>query len=334
MKDEEAGLSIPARTIPTPRTVSPEAQAFLSRGLPFAPPEISHNDKEAWRAYIAQTEKFMEPVLVARAKETPARFADHRLSSSTLYEVTPEGIAPEDSDKVLFNIHGGGFIFGRGMAAAYTALPLAGKAGLKSFAIDYRMPPDHPFPAGLDDTLEAYRFLLARYDPEKIAVEGSSAGANLAAAVILRARDEGLPLPGACVLHTAAVDISESGDTFKTNVELDVVLRKPQPNMMRLYAGDHDMRDPYLSPVFGDFSKGFPPTILVSGTRDILLSSTVMMHRALRRAGLSAELHVFEAMPHGGFGHTTPEDRELRAECARFVRERLGATSAVYCVLA
>src|SRR5262249_10314861 len=160
-------------------------------------------------------------------------------------------------------------------------------------------PPDHPYPVPLDDTLEAYRFLLERYDPKKIAVEGSSAGANLAAAVILRARDEGLPLPGACVLHTAAVDISESGDTFQTNAVIAVGLRAPHPEIWRLYAGGHDMRHPYLSPVFGDVSKGFPPTILLSGTRDTLLSPTVMMHRALRRAGVDAELHVFEAMPHG-----------------------------------
>jgi acetyl esterase/lipase len=85
------------------------------------------------------------------------------------------------------------------------------------------------------------------------------------------------------------------------------------------------MRDPWLSPLFGDFSKGFPPTILVSGTRDMLLSPTVMMHRALRRAGIEAELHVFEAMPHGGLGGASPEDRELQQEIAGFIRRKLQA---------
>jgi acetyl esterase/lipase len=155
-------------------------------------------------------------------------------------------------------------------------------------------------------------------------VHGSSAGANLAAAVTLKARDKGLPLPGACSLHTAAVDLTDSGDTFQTNILIDVVLQRPQGETMALYIGGHDPRDPYLSPVFADFGKGFPPTILVSGTRDVLLSPTVMMHRALRRAGLKAELHVFEAMPHGGFGETAPEDRELQGEIARFWHEHLG----------
>lgn len=159
------------------------------------------------------------------------------------------------------------------------------------------MPPNHPFPAGLDDAMDAYRFMLERYEPQHVAIEGSSAGANLAAAMILRARDEGLPMPGACALHTAALDLTHSGDSFATNAVIDVVLRGPQLQTMLLYAGGHDMRHPYLSPIFADFGKGFPPTILVSGTRDLLLSPTVMMHRALRRADVEAELHVFEAMP-------------------------------------
>jgi acetyl esterase/lipase len=171
--------------------------------------------------------------------------------------------------------------------------------------------------------VEAYEFLLKRYKPSRIALHGASAGANLAAATILKARDLGSPLPGVCALHTAGVDMSHSGDTFSTNAHIDIVLREAPDNVRQLYAGGHDYRDPYLSPVFGDFSKGFPATILLSGTRDLLLSSTVMMHRALLRAGLQAELHVFEAMPHGGFGGAAPEDQELLAETARFIHMHL-----------
>lgn len=317
------GLDVPARLIPIPATISAEAQAFLSRGMPIAPATISHTDKAAWRAYIAQAEAMMGPALAARGAAAPASIDEHLLSNATLYEITPDSLTAEEADTAILHTHGGGFVFGGGRLAAYAAIPLCVATGLRSFSVDYRMPPDHAFPAGLDDALEAYRFLLERFAPAKIAFEGSSAGANLAAALALRARDEGLPLPGACVLHTAGVDISESGDTFATNSVVDVVLRRTNPDMMRLYAGDRDLRHPYLSPVFADLSKGFPPSILLSGTRDMLLSPTVMMHRALRRAGIEAELHVFEAMPHGGFGHGSPEDRELLAECARFVRSHL-----------
>jgi epsilon-lactone hydrolase len=141
----------------------------------------------------------------------------------------------------------------------------------------------------------------------------------------LKARDQGLPLPAACSLHTAGVDMTHVGDTFATNEVIDVVLRKAGPETMALYMDGNDPRDPYLSPVFADLTKGFPPTILVSGTRDLLLSPTVMMHRALRRAGIEADLHVFEAMPHGGLSGSSPEDAELQEEIAGFLRRKLGA---------
>jgi len=193
---------------------------------------------------------------------------------------------------------------------------------MRAFAVDYRMPPDHPYPAGLEDSIEAYRSLLGRYQPERIAVSGGSAGGGLAAAFVLKARDMGLPLPGACVLATPEADLTESGDSFEANIFVDVVASQRLTDSIALYANGHDLRDPYLSPVFGDFSKGFPPTILTCGTRDLFLSNTVLMHRALRRAGIEAQLHVWEAMPHGGF-FGAPEDEEVLEEQARFIRAQL-----------
>ncbi|HEX7858127.1 MAG TPA: alpha/beta hydrolase [Sphingobium sp.] len=323
----EPGIAMPARFIPTPHSVSAEAQAFLSRGLDIAPPQIAVEDKDGWRAYITAVEAQMVRISGERAKAHPADIAEHRLGNAPLYEVTPHARAADLTDRAILHIHGGAFIVGGGRSAAHTAQSLAHATGITSWSVDYRMPPDHPYPAGLDDAVEAYRFLLERYDPAHLTVEGSSAGANLAAATILRARDEGLPLPGACVLHTAGVDLTHQGDTFQTNAIIDVVLRSQQDDTIRLYVGDHDPAHPYLSPVFADLTKGFPPTILLSGTRDLLLSPTVMMHRALRRAGVEAELHVFEAMPHGGFADSAPEDRERLAETAAFVLRQMRRVS-------
>lgn len=320
------GMSVPAREIPVPTTVSAEARAFLARGPMIAGPVIPHTDKDAWRAYVAQVEAMMTQIGAARAAAFPAEIAEHKLANCTLYEVIPASLDPAHEDKALLHIHGGAFIVGGGKSAAYTAQTYASLTGLRSFSVDYRMPPDHPYPAGLDDSLDAYRFLLQRYAPAKIGFEGSSAGANLVAALALRARDEGLPIPGACAMHTAGVDLTGAGDTFHTNAKIDTILTEHQPETMLLYAGGHDMAHPYLSPLFGDFTRGFPPSILVSGTRDLLLSPTVLMHRALLRAGIEAELHVFEAMPHGGLGGTAPEDRELQAQIAAFLRRKLGVT--------
>ena len=145
---------------------------------------------------------------------------------------------------------------------------------------------------------------------------GASAGGNLAAALVVRARDEGLPLPAALVLISPELDLTESGDSFHTNLGIDNVLGSLiQTNL--LYANGHDLDDPYLSPLFADVT-GFPPTFLQAGTRDLFLSNSVRMHRKLRAAGVEAELHVFEAMPHGGFAGA-PEDLDLRLEIRRFL---------------
>jgi acetyl esterase/lipase len=132
-----------------------------------------------------------------------------------------------------------------------------------------------------------------------------------------RAKDEGLPMPAGLVLLTPEVDLTESGDSFTTNLGLDNILGSRLMPANLLYAAGHDLSHPYLSPLFADVS-GFPPTFIQAGTRDLFLSNAVRMHRTLRAAGVDAELHVFEAMPHGGFGGA-PEDIEMRQEIRRFL---------------
>ncbi len=185
------------------------------------------------------------------------------------------------------------------------------------------MPPEHPYPAALDDCVAVYRQLLASHAPENIIIGGMSAGGNLAAATILRARDEGLPLPAAAVLLTPELDLTESGDSFETNQLLDVVLSVPLMNANLLYANGHDLAHPYLSPLYGDFAKGFPPTLIQAGTRDLFLSNAARMQRALRNAGVPVELILCEGMPHGGF-FGAPEDAELAADIRQFVAGHWG----------
>jgi acetyl esterase/lipase len=196
------------------------------------------------------------------------------------------------------------------------------RLGLRTWAVDYRMPPDHPYPFGVDDCVAAYRALLAVRRPGEIIVSGTSAGANLAAALVLRARDEGLPAPACAILLTPHVDLTESGDSFRTNFGIDSNLTRPSLMPANLlYAAGTDLRNPYVSPLFADFTLGFPPAFLASGTRDLLLSSTVQLHQALRAAGREADLHVLEAMPHG-FLPGTPEDHHLLREMRRFIDAR------------
>jgi acetyl esterase/lipase len=197
---------------------------------------------------------------------------------------------------------------------------VAATVATRTWSIDYRIPPDHPYPAALDDCLAVYRALLEVLTPEQIIVGGASAGGNLAAALMHRALDDGLPMPAGLVLLSPELDLTESGDSFQTNIGIDNVLTSSLRDSIALYAGQHDLEDPYLSPLFGEVER-FPPTFLQAGTRDLFLSNAVRMHRKLRAAGVAADLHVFEAMPHGGF-FGAPEDHDLAAETRRFVAAR------------
>ncbi|MGZ3314767.1 MAG: alpha/beta hydrolase [Caulobacteraceae bacterium] len=222
-------------------------------------------------------------------------------------------------------IHGGAFVFGAGLYARMQAVLQADHLGLPTVSVDYRTPPDHPFPAAPEDCFAVYKALIETHDPARIVIGGSSAGGNLAAATVLMIRDRGLPMPAGLVLLTPEADLTEAGDSFQTNALLDVTLKGSLHDCNVLYAAGGDLTDPYLSPLYGDLT-GFPPTLVQTGTRDILLSGSVLMHRKLRQAGVEAELHVWEAMPHAGFGMfgmgDAPENAEIDAEVRRFIARR------------
>lgn len=313
----EVSVSLPAREVPHPPGISEAARQVLSTLRPRRGPSPPIQDKEAWRRTIAEADALQAELMESVEPKLRADAVSHPLGGVPAFLATPHPERRIEDRRVIFDIHGGALIQSGGEAAVrrnakFTAL----RTGRRAYSLDYRMPPDHPYPAALDDCMAAYRALLAIHPAEDIVICGVSAGGNLAAATLLRARDEGLPMPAAALLLTPEVDLTESGDTFHTLLGLDFL--RPLMEVNQLYADGADLADPYLSPLFGDVS-GFPPTLLQSGTRDIFLSNTVRMHRKLRTAGVRAELHVWEAMPHAGFGGFTPEDREINAELRAFL---------------
>ena len=316
--DREASttaLHVRARDIPVPTSISAEARAMLSMG---APPSVeawpAADDVDSWRRLVAARDELGMSVMAAQVSKAPVECVARVVDGVTVHVAWPHGC---DDDRVVLDLHGGALIFFGGAACAAMATMAAARTELPTWGVDYRMPPDHPYPAGLDDCIAAYRALLGDHDPSRIVVRGGSAGGNLAAALVVRARDEGLPLPAAVILQTPEVDLTESGDSFQTNAGVDTVLSSLR-EVNELYAAGHDLSNPYLSPLFADLA-GFPPTLLTTGTRDLFLSNTVRMHRALRRAGVEAALHVLEAAPHGGFMGAAPEDAEIVAEIRLFI---------------
>lgn len=310
-------LHVPARDIPIPQGLSPEAARMLSTPSISNPPWPPVGDTQAWRGLVTAMDARGLAGLTMMSEHIPARVEETEVDGVRVYVVTPDGLDPDDQ-AVYLDIHGGALLWGGGPSCAALAKITAGMMRSRVWAVDYRLPPDHPYPAGLDDCLAVYRALLRERMPENIAIGGASAGGNLAPATVLRARDEGLPLPAAVVLMTPEADLTEAGDSFNTLIGIDTGLTSRLMPANLVYAGGADLTDPYVSPIFGDFSKGFAPSFLSSGTRDLFLSNTVRFHRALRRAGVEAALHVWDAAGHIGFG-SGPEAEDRNREIREFL---------------
>jgi epsilon-lactone hydrolase len=319
----QPALRVPERLIGAPQSISAEARAVLARAAktPFQwPPHPDAHDIEGWMRYAEGANANMRMMIQALPEPgDDAPFEATRLGLFDCFRCEGSGKGATSLRRVLIQVHGGALIAGGGDLCRVMASRAALRLDAIVYAPDYRLPPQFPFPAALDDCVAAYRHVLGLHEPGQIVVHGSSAGGNLAAALMLRAKAEGLPLPAGLVLETPQLDLTESGDSFQTNEVIDVVLQHGLGPVNRVYSNGHDLASPLLSPLFGDFSGGWPPTLLTAGTRDLFLSNAVRMLHRLRDAGSAVELLVYEAMPHGGF-FGTPEDQRVRRDVQRFTQ--------------
>lgn len=280
MAEGDSSYNVPARSLKPPSHLSSIAQGYLK--VQPHPPYPSIEDKASWRALIEQVDSNILIPFQGIAGHLNCETTLHDVDGVRVYESVPAAL-PADDRSVILDFHGGGLVFCGGETCKFMAALQATKFQKRVWSVDYRMPPDNPYPAGLDDGVTVYRALLKERTPADIIVCGGSAGGNLAAALLLRAREASLPMPAGLILGTPEVDLTESGDSFQTNMGVDPMLQSLMPvNLM--YANGVDLKDPHLSPLFGDLT-GYPPTTLYSGTRDLFLSNTVRMHRALRSAG-------------------------------------------------
>ncbi len=319
--------SVPGRSILVPTTASPQLQAAIA--APYRIPAWDANPKSAaeWKELIERL-----AAQAAAAQKTVREKLGVTLEATTIggvkaFILTPKDIPPANQNRLLVHVHGGGYVYNPGEAGTGEATLMAAYGGFKVISIDYRMPPDFPYPAAMDDAMAVWKATATTHDPRQMAIFGTSTGGGMTLAMILRAKQEGLPLPAAIAPGTPWADLTETGDTYKTNEWLDNVLVSYNGYLRHaaeLYANGHDLKDPQLSPIYGDFS-GFPPAILTSGTRDLFLSLTVLTHRKLRRAGVAAELQVFEGMSHAqyNFDAFAPETKEAFTEIARFFDKHL-----------
>lgn len=318
---------VPPRVIPVPGDVSKQLQEFIR--MPYPPGMSSPPPKtpREWGALNKRFEAEWTAPLADLRKQLKVAVEPMNVAGVKAWLVTPRDLRPENANRMLVHVHGGGYVFGGGEAATNEAIMMAGIGGYRVISIDYRMPPEFPFPAALDDALTVWQSLAQTISPKNMAIFGSSSGGGLALAMVLKAKDEGLPLPAAVGAGTPWSDLDKIGDSYFANEYVDNMLVTWDGwlgGAARLYANGRDLKNPYLSPVYGKFDN-FPPTILTTGTRDLFLSNTVRVHRALRRAGVEADLNVYEGMSHAQYaGPGTPEAREVFTDMARFFDARLG----------
>jgi len=229
-------------------------------------------------------------------------------------------------DRHILYLHGGGFVTGSSSLYRHLTWRLATAGRARLLSVDYRLAPEHPFPAALEDAVAAYRWLLADgADSRRIAVMGDSAGGNLAFAMLLKARDEGLPLPAAAVGLSPWLDLALASPSFRLNAEADPILNADEaPSLVEYYLAGADPRIPYASPVYGD-PAGLPPTLLQVGSDEILRDDSVRMAEKLRAAGCHVELEVWPRMPHVWhlFAPVLPEARRAIERTGTFLDSRL-----------
>jgi epsilon-lactone hydrolase len=312
------GTAHVTRVVPLPETISPEAQHALGRALPDEGPPESLAARRARTDARTAVERTTWSAICAN------RVVEDKISGIPVRIVIPEGMPEGNRDSVLLNLHGGGFDSDSG---SYTeTIPIAGYSKIKVVAVLYRLAPEHPFPAAVDDAVAVYKELLKTYRPDHIVVYGTSAGAILTAEVAVRLKQLGLPLPAALGIFSGLGDFARPGDSIAMfglrglSGHLDLPAGEPPASA---YAAGADRRDPVLSPVYADL-RGLPPTLFVTSGRDMLLSGTVNLHRAYLHAGVDARLVVFDALTHAfWYDPQLPESIEANHMMADFFVEQL-----------
>ena len=315
--------------------IDAEGTAHITRVVPL-PPDLSAEAKARMR--VAVTDEMRPETMAARRKHTdewqeragkqsqelyPVNVAKDEIEGVPVRVITPLKMTAANKERVLINLHGGGFNSDSGSLTE--SVPIANLTGIKVIAVLYRLAPEHPYPAALDDALVVYATLLKTYKPEHIAVYGTSAGAILTAELAVRIKQVGLPMPAALGIFSGMGDMARKGDSIAMYAleGLSGHLDPPTPAVDKDYLGATDPRDPVVSPVFADLH-GMPPSLFITSGRDLLLSGTCILHRAYLRAGVDAQLIVFEGLPHAFWNDTTlPETKEAYGDMSAFFKREL-----------
>lgn len=318
------------RTLTPPKAVSNELQEALL-GLPQPNPAQFNTQHpksvEDWEKITAPHNASRATMVKQAAPAMGVAITEHTVGDATYRTVQPKAVAKKFRNNVFIHMHSGGYTLNAGLAGTPEAVLIAARLQIPVVAIDYRKPPKHPYPAAVDDVVAVYNHVLKSHKPEEIGFGGSSAGGGLALAAIHRFKRDDIPLPAAVFAGSPWADLTKTSDSLYTLEGIDrgiVTYDGVLASSAAVYAGAEPLTNPMISPLYGDFSQ-FPPVQLVTGTRDLLLSDAARTHRAMKRAGVSVELNVYEGVSHVGYllSFTAPEAVEVFRELGAFLEIHL-----------
>jgi len=329
MSNDE-GLMVRSREIPLPEDVSDAFREYVAAKPIVDMDQIKNMNfetDEQWEEWIQERDKATITAVRELSEKLSVKYISDTINGVKVFRVFPSKISREHKSHLFVHNHGGAYILNGGEAALFEAILIADRIKIPVISIDYRMPPSHPAPAGLEDVVAVWKELLKDRDPLDMAMGGSSGGGAITAGAIHKLNDLNLPLPGALFLGTPAVNTDNTGDSRFINEGIDGNLWTWEgvvENAVDMYIKNIDSRHPYVSPIEGELNN-FPPTYLISGTRDLLLSDTVRMHRKLRRAGVESDLHVYEGQAHADYlgAAFSPESYEHFSELNVFLIKHL-----------
>jgi len=317
---DEEGTAYITRIVSVPQTISSEAQKSLARQ---ATPAASHEASQPKAPQPVQTRQMSSD---ATRAIYPANIEFSTIAGVPVSVVTPLVIPANKANRVLINLHGGGFSSDSGSLTE--SLPIANLTQTKVVSVIYRLSPERPFPAPVEDVVAVYKELIKTYEPHNIGIYGSSAGAILTAEVAVKIKQLGLPLPGALGIFSGGGDFTQIGDSQQIygvqGLSGHSDTRAKGVQWLAVYVGSADPKDPVLSPFFADLH-GMPPTLFMTSTRDMMLSDTTLLHRAFLRAGADASLVVFDGLNHCfWYDPNLPESREADGIMANFFDAHIG----------
>ncbi len=294
----------PAKTtlfIQTPDTLSPQARQYLET-LPdpaTLPDWPAADDRAGWKRAWEEAEAATEPKVQTTLKRYEPTVKERKLGGVPVLDIKPKNW--KESGKLLVHLHGGAYTFYSAHSRLPSSVPAADATGLRVISIDYSRAPFARWEQVTDEVLAVLDALQKEgHKLKEISIYGESAGGALAAGAVLKMRDKGLGMPAALVLWSPWADIANRGDSAITLAKFDplYIYDKHLKRAADAYADPKDQKHPYVSPVFGDYTKGFPPTLIQGGTREIFLSHFVRLYRAIDAGGGNATLDLYDGMPH------------------------------------